>query len=534
MTRLQLIVVGIILACIAGVVPPAALYYISRNRAVELEQQHLTRYSQWIVERAQSTLDDATSALHLVESRRFDDCSAEHINAMRGGVLLHRTVDEMGFYSHGDLICTSWGILRTPIPEGPVNYTTKSGIGIRVRSAPKTNGIQQVVTMAAGSHFAQVDANLMIDLPTENNMSLVLADSKGQILVMLNQPDMTVVRKAIAEPAPGQMGKLIYSSVRTPDWIGVALEDNNYTNAAFHRERLFLLPLSLILATLFVSAILWALRRRLSPLAQLQTAIHKREFVVYYQPIVELETGRCIGAEALVRWKQPDGTLMAPDLFIPLAEQNGLIGAITDLIIQNVVHDMAHLLRSESGCHIAINLAAEDAETGRPFDSLLNLLRENNIDPRRIWLEVTERAFIRPEAARQSLARARRNGHRILIDDFGTGYSSLALLHSLPLDVLKIDKAFVDAIGTDSATSLVTPHIIEMASQLNLQIIAEGVEMEDQAAFCRRHGVQFGQGWLFAKAMPRKEFLHYFHSNKGPQGPENEEQKPIKESAGTT
>lgn len=515
MTRLQLIIGATILASVAAVAPPAALYYFSRNRALELEHQHLTRYSQWTVQRAQSTLEDAASALKRFNNHPYPHCSPEHISAMRDAVLAHRTVDEMGAYSNGSVVCTSWGMVNQPVPEVPANYVTESGIALRFRAAPKATGLQRVVIMASGSHFAQVDANLMIDLPMENEMSLALADGKGEVMVVFNHPDMKVVRQAIAQGAPGKAGNFIYSSFRTPDWIGVAIEDNHYTDATFHRERLFLLPLGLVLAALVVGYILWALRRSLSPLAELQTAIRKREFVAHYQPILELETGRCVGAEALVRWKRPDGTLVAPNLFVPMAEENGLIGGITDLVIQAVIRDMGHLLRTESGCNIAINLAAEDAETGRPLDALFTLLRANNINPSRIWLEVTERAFIHPELARKSLARAQRNGHRILIDDFGTGYSSLALLHSLPLDILKIDKSFIDAIGTDSATSLVTPHIIEMARQLNLQIIGEGLEMEDQAAFCRRHGVQFAQGWLFAKAMPAREFILYFHSHKG-------------------
>ncbi|MEZ2348916.1 EAL domain-containing protein [Terriglobus sp. RCC_193] len=514
MTRLQLIVGGTILACVSGIVPPAALYYFSRNRALELEHEHLTRYARWTVQRAQSTLDDATSALNQLEPRHFPDCSREHIDAMRDAVLLHRTVDEMGFYVNGSVVCTSWGIVDKPVPERPANYVTKSGIGIRVRSAPKATGVPRVVTMASRSHFAQIDANLMIDIPTENNMSLALADGRGNVMAMFNSPAVGVVRQAIVGAPMGKVGNLIYSSFRTPDWVGVAIEDSSYTDVAFRRQRFYLLPLGLVLAAIVAGSVIVALRHRLSPVAELQTAIRKREFVAYYQPIVELETGRCVGAEALVRWKQPDGTLMAPDLFIPLAEQSGLIAGITDLVIQDVVRNMGRLLRSESGFHIAINLSAEDAETGRPLDSLFAILRANNINPSRIWLEVTERAFMHPDVARKSLMRARRNGHSILIDDFGTGYSSLSLLSSLPLDILKIDKSFVDAIGTDSATSLVTPHIIEMACQLNLQLIAEGIEMEDQAAFCRRQGVQFGQGWLFARAMPDREFLRYFHTHR--------------------
>jgi len=132
------------------------------------------------------------------------------------------------------------------------------------------------------------------------------------------------------------------------------------------------------------------------------------------------------------------------------------------------------------------------------------------VQQKQIWLEATERGFVEIDAARATVNRARELGYLAAIDDFGTGFSSLQHLQQLPLDVLKIDKSFVDNIDQDAATGTVTGHIIEMAKSLRLQIVAEGIETEAQRDYLRGHGVQFGQGWLFGKAMPADEFLRFY------------------------
>ena len=184
---------------------------------------------------------------------------------------------------------------------------------------------------------------------------------------------------------------------------------------------------------------------------------------LHYQPIIELDTGICVGAEALVRWQRPDGTQVRPDLFIPLAEEAGMIADVTDLVIENVVRDMRELLVADRSAHIAINLAAEDISSGRALKMISRHMAGSGILPQQIWMEATERGFLDLDRARTMLAAARRAGHSVAIDDFGVGFSSLQYLEQLPLDALKIDKSFIDAIGTESATSPVTPHIIDMA-----------------------------------------------------------------------
>ncbi len=152
--------------------------------------------------------------------------------------------------------------------------------------------------------------------------------------------------------------------------------------------------------------------------------------------------------------------------------------------------------------------APKTSRTGRILPVVRKAIEGTGIDTGQIWLEATERGLIDQDFSRTTLGRARHLGFTIAIDDFGTGYSSLSYLQSMPIDVLKIDKSFIDTIGTDSAKSSVTPYIIDMAKALNLKIVAEGIETKEQQAFLREHGVQFGQGGCSPRPSPRMNLSH--------------------------
>jgi c-di-GMP phosphodiesterase len=279
-----------------------------------------------------------------------------------------------------------------------------------------------------------------------------------------------------------------------------------------------LIPLSVAMAILCGAVSIWLLSRPRSPRAALAEAVHNRQFVIHYQPIIELATRRCIGAEALVRLRGADGSLIRPDLFIAYAEDTGLIGSITRLVVELVVEELGDLLRRDRAMHVAINLSGSDIVSGSILQVLDQALGNTDIAAQQVWLEATERSFINTEGARTTLAELQRRGHRTVIDDFGTGYSSLKYLKDLPIDTLKIDKAFIETVGTAAPTSNVTGHIIAMARELNLSLVAEGVETEAQSTFLIEHNVRFAQGWLFARAVPIHAFLDFYGRNRAEYG----------------
>ncbi len=269
------------------------------------------------------------------------------------------------------------------------------------------------------------------------------------------------------------------------------------------------LAFSLVLVGLMGHLVAARMRHDQSLEQALRLAVRNNEFEVDYQPLVDLASGRCVGAEALVRWRRSDGQRVRPDLFIPQAEETGQIIDITQWVIKRVISDQAALLRANPELYISLNLAAADIVDGRFKQTAAEALEKAGVPTAQLVYEVTERGLIDVERAVELLGELRRVGHRIAIDDFGTGYSSLSYLQHLPVDILKIDKCFVDALGTDAVSSPVAPHIVQMAQSLGLKVVAEGVERSEQAQLLIDLGAQIGQGWLFAKPLDAKSFRDY-------------------------
>lgn len=279
---------------------------------------------------------------------------------------------------------------------------------------------------------------------------------------------------------------------------------------AFYHQLLFWVPFGLVISLLAAAIVSWVQHRLHSPRARLQEALRAKALVVHYQPVVSLESGNIVGAEALVRWPQPDGTLMSPDIFVPLAEESGLISQLTNMVAEKVVNEIGPWLHQHPALHIAVNLSADDLNS----DTLLNQLNAGcaraGLAKGQIAIELTERAFARPDVSAPMLARFREAGYAVYIDDFGTGYSSLSYLEQFKVDVLKIDQSFVRAM---MVRQQILSYIIDIARSLKLEMVAEGIETEDQARWLKKHGVQYGQGWLYSKALPRDAFIRWADQN---------------------
>jgi sensor c-di-GMP phosphodiesterase-like protein len=241
----------------------------------------------------------------------------------------------------------------------------------------------------------------------------------------------------------------------------------------------------------------------------LASAMRRDELEVHYQPIVSLQSGTVEGVEALLRWPQHDGPWSRPEVFVRAAEELGIVGRLTSYLLERLRIDAPKILGRIPNGFVSVNLSSSDLHSRDIIGSLRRLLSETGLEPSQLVLEATEHSFVDPKMALEIVREIRSLGIRVGIDDFGTGFSSLSYLTNLPMDFLKIDRAFVETVGSDSATSEVALHIVQMASSLKMDIIAEGVETEDQAAFFRDRGVRYAQGWLFARAMPADQVVTF-------------------------
>ncbi|WP_300758946.1 EAL domain-containing protein [Janthinobacterium sp.] len=514
MRRNRIIILGV-LAAIAGVAAPITVaWQWSQQRAVAAEQQRLHLLARHALMRSERTFRDASNALRSFEPLMEAPCSQAHIQRMRRTTVRTRSVDDIGYVENGLLKCTSSGIEHGIIKVSPPQFLMGNGMGVDIDLHPIVSGGKKMVGVAYLSHKALIDPVRFADVITDAEIQLAVVAANGAVLGALHEPDPELVKGLMGHEGAGSDANAIYAVVPGDGLTAIVIEPRSKLEARLRNEQIVLLPLGLLFAALIVAGVVWVSRRRLSLLGELKLAVEQREFFVHYQPIIALDTGVCVGAEALIRWRRPDGSMIRPDLFIPVAEEGGLILPITDQVIDSVIADMRSALVADRALHIAINLCASDIETGRVLDVLEKSLAGTGIEAQQIWLEATERGFINLDAARVTIEKARARGHAVAIDDFGTGYSSLSSLQNLPLDALKIDKSFVDTIATDAATSSVTPHIIDMARTLNMQIVAEGIETQAQADYLLERQVEFGQGWLFAKALPAAEFLAFYESRR--------------------
>jgi len=244
---------------------------------------------------------------------------------------------------------------------------------------------------------------------------------------------------------------------------------------------------------------------RLELKADLQRAVEREEFVLHYQPIFVLETGQVSGVEALVRWRHPDRGLVPPDQFIPLAEESGLIVPLGYWVLSEACRRALELeSRSANGTPLtmSVNLSTKQLQQPDLIDRVRSTLEETGLEPARLALEITESVMMADmEISAVRLQQLKDLGVKIALDDFGKGYSSLNYIRQFPVDILKVDKSFIDGVGEESDVSALTGAIIDLASVLHIRPVAEGIEESEQLDRLIELGCDLGQGFLFARPM---------------------------------
>ncbi|HVF08481.1 MAG TPA: EAL domain-containing protein [Actinomycetota bacterium] len=242
---------------------------------------------------------------------------------------------------------------------------------------------------------------------------------------------------------------------------------------------------------------------RLSFTTRLRRAVEHEHWVLHYQPVVHLLDGSVEGVEALVRWRDPNGGIVPPGEFIPLAEELGLIEAIGDWVIGAMAAQQRAWADDGLDLTVGFNLSPRQLWSAHLSEKLLEKLRVADVDPSKVVVEITEStAMADPDRTQKILAELHAWGISLAIDDFGTGYSSLARLKHLPADILKIDRSFVRDVHLDAGLASMVRAMIQLASGLDMTPLAEGIETAEELEFLRANGCSLGQGFLFAKAVP--------------------------------
>lgn len=518
MTNRRLVTLITAVLAFAIFLPVGLSIWITHRQAEETFMNELNTYSTLAKMRTQRVVNQSKAALRQLDRWHGQACSDEHLLAMRRISYTWSYVQEVIYMAGLQPLCSSLEI-DGPVPAFPApEKITADGFRAWLTRHNELGLSQYMIAIGNERYIVMVDPQSFIDILSFGSLplNLSLVNTKtGQIIAGSNTLTSAMLELIAQSTAPKiHINGATYLIQRDAD-MGLATVTwmpDTPLQKNWHRLLLIWVPVGLLTSLLIAFALLRVLRRLQSPRYQLQDAIRRREIMVHYQPIVALDNGRIVGAEALARWQHEDGNFLAPDIFIPLAVDNGLMPQLTRLIVERVFTDMGPWLQQHPDQHISINLEPADLLDPTLPSLLAQLLEKWQLAPAQIALELTERGFADPAVSGPAIDTLRAAGHAIYIDDFGTGYCSLSYLQNLDVDIIKIDKSFVDALEHKT----VTPHIIEIAKALKLAMVAEGIETEGQLQWLAHYGVEYGQGWIYSKALPPHEFIRWAENNLNP------------------
>jgi sensor c-di-GMP phosphodiesterase-like protein len=507
------IVIIVSVAAVAGValLLAAAMWYLWRE-SIATETKLVGRLASTLGARTEAMILETRNLLHAFDELPARRCSPAHLQALQDAVIARPYVRGVGYFRAAERRCGVGFLQARTITPPKADRIYQSGVVAWWPSPHTEVGGLQLFLMRYGDHDAAIDPRVLIDLgPLEHrqaglwveNLLLVAAPADASL-----PPPASVPIGVTVDRAGGRVVSRFSRRGVLPIDI-VAIEPLS----TFWERRLQTLAvgggIGVVLVAAWIHGLVRYARHRLSPASLLRRALARGRIHACYQPTIELATGRCVGAEVLARWTMPNGEAVDPTTFIAIAETAGLLPAITRAVVEAPLRDLPGLLVDGSGLCVFVNVSAADLENQRFSEWLQQRLHDAGLPSAAIGFEITERALANTDAARATIRTLRAHGHAVAVDDFGTGYSSLSYLSSFELDVLKIDKSFVDAIGTESAMSQVVVHVIDMARSLGLRIVAEGVEREEQVRWLLAHGVHYGQGFLFSPPLAAAEFERF-------------------------
>jgi len=518
MRRRRRIVLGAAIAALLGIgVVFSSLLWLLWKESVANEAAESGGLAAALGRTVDNTFEDARGMLAQLDELQVARCSDEHLSAMQNAAISRPYVRAIGYWQAESRKCGVGLLPSAGLKPEHADRVYSSGVVAWWPSPQTEYGGVQLFLMRFGDHDVAIDPRLLLSMGSSRDRQAVLwvdhlrmsATPGGMAL----PPPESLPLGITVDRIHGRLVSRFSHNELLP--IDVLASESMDTFLQRHSFVLFVgAGFGLLLAGAWIYLILRFSRRHLSLAAELRQALTTPSLGVKYQPLIEIATGRCVGAEALARWERENGERVSPAIFVPVAEEAGLIQDLTRTVLDVAIRD-ASLIRNEfPNISINVNLSADDLKNDRTDRELVRLLEAAKLSPGAIKLEITERALVNSEVSRALIREFRRRGHEVAIDDFGTGYCSLSYLQSFDLDVLKIDKSFVDAIGTEAATSQVIVHVIEMAKSLRLSTVAEGIETLEQVNWLIRHGVRFGQGFLFSKPLTFAEFVQYLRADR--------------------
>jgi sensor c-di-GMP phosphodiesterase-like protein len=475
----------------------------------------LSNYASDLIDHANEYGAELTAIKMAFSPSGIPVCSPEEIAKLRDLAFRSLQVKDIGRLQNGKLVCSGWlGKLSTPWLMPRLTMTLPGGTQVYADIPLAIAGHQRGVVLAERDVDVVLSPNAfdLWDRPGMHNMVVMVNFTTGQIARIAGDAMFVDPALILAEGHVEIDGKMYYARCSRQNSLCVVAEES--TQAALRDTRWLQFEYTVMGALAGFGLGLATAQfylQRIGLAQQLRRAVRQGSLSLVYQPILELPSGACAGVEALLRWSDDDGNAIAPDFFIRIAEDRGFISEITAFVIRRSIHEVGDMLRNHPELTLSLNIAAGDLQ-GEALFQLLDLhVRQAGIRPRQVALELTERSTADITRLREAVLRLHLEGYQVHIDDFGAGYSSLAYLHELAVDAIKIDRAFTRTIGTDAITASILPQILALAESIHVEVIVEGVETEEQAAYLSATGrVMQVQGWYYGKPFQGNELPKHY------------------------
>jgi sensor c-di-GMP phosphodiesterase-like protein len=493
-----------VLAVLALLAGTAVGVSVGRHEAVHQMRSHLEQFAARTLAEADASSLEARQVLAEMNGSQLPVCSEPDIDNLRRLVFGSEYLKDAGRLQGSNSICSamSWRTAE-PAPMPPPSFTSPDGTSGYLNLIPPDGGGKSAFALSLGGAYVvfspYIEAHRAIPPIRYFSSEIHHPSEKNRAL-----PRPGLSRSAMTSNSSGVQGEILYGTRCSTHFYNCVTGWMTVSEAVALNRRLIatyaalggLCGLLLAILAIYLRARGWEMQR------QLARAIRRGEIELLYQPIVDLQTRRIVGAEALARWQDREGNPVSPEVFIPLAVRHGLIGELTRLVLWRGLHDQGPLLRRPEPFQLSLNVTAEDL-TGRAFVEMLQAATfAASVEPGRIAIEITESSAARGPAAEATIQDLQAAGYSVHIDDFGTGYSSLSYLQDLAVNAIKIDRGFTRSLGTGAANLAVLPRVLAMAEALHLEVVVEGIETEDQAAYFVSTGQSLqGQGWLFGHPM---------------------------------
>ena len=507
-SRLTIIIVlGV---CFTTALPIFAAITVARQQEVESEKRHVLSLARNALVHSEISGDQIAAAAQAINALPPGKaCSPEGLALMRKIDLQSTLLQAVGWVEGNVMRCSSLAG-QEAFDLGPPDVTSYTQTRFRSNVAlidPEQHYMVVQIGSAVGIVHRGRLLSLVDDLPGLSVGTFSWSDRRPGA-VRGSVPDI-IRRRDLAGDTVYPSGDRQIAIVRSSKYdIGAFAALPAGANAGNVSEiARILIPLGVLVGLILSAALIHVIRNRTSMPTMIRMALKRGKFHLLYQPVVDLASGRMTGVEALIRWDRGNGLDIPPDQFIPVAEEAGLIPLVTARVLELLAEDARPILQIMPGFHFAVNFSAQDMHRTNILEEVNRLIERSGIKFENLVVEATERSLVDVALAQETMRQLRSAGVKVAIDDFGTGYSSLAYLAQLEVDFLKIDKLFVQALGTDSATNQVAGRIIEMAKDLNLKIVAEGIETKLQEQMLKRLDVEYAQGYLFGPPMSVDDLL---------------------------